>query len=80
MTNVIFIVAGVIIALIFIFTILLIFSSKTRSKIMEKQIKAVDDATTKTKDNLENIAKNTSGAIEKTAESVTKGIKKGLDK
>ena len=79
MTWVLFVVAGIVIALVFIFVILLIFSSKVRGKIMEKQIKAVDTATTNTKENIENIAKNTSGAIETTTEAVAKGIKKGFD-
>ncbi len=76
--DVIFPIVGIVMALTFVFILLMIFSSKFRGKIMAKQIKAVDFATTKTKKNITNIAKNTSGAVEVTTKAFARGVKKGL--
>lgn len=56
--KIMFIIVPIISILIFILTIVLIFSSKFRGKLMSKQIKAVKNMTDYSKDDIENIMTN----------------------
>lgn len=56
--KIMFIIVPIISILIFILTVVLIFSSKFRGKLMSKQIKAVKNMTDYSKDDIENIMTN----------------------
>lgn len=56
--KIMFIIVPIISILIFILTVVLMFSSKFRGKLMSKQIKAVKNMTDYSKDDIENIMTN----------------------
>ncbi len=76
--NVVFPIVGGVVGLIFIFALLMIFSSKVRGKLISKHIEAVDIATSESKDSITKISENLGPAVENTTEALAKGIKKGL--
>lgn len=76
--NILFVIVPIFIGIVFIFTIALIFSPKLRSKLMSKQVKAMNYMIDDNKDTLKHISSEvadiSSEGIEKTARAIKKGL------
>ena len=78
MFKAMFVIVPVLTILIFIFTFVLMFSSKARGKMMSKQIKAAKYMMDESKDDIEEISTGMADATKRGVETTTRAIKKGL--
>ena len=78
MSEILFIIVPIFIALVFVFVIISTISPKFRGKMMSKQVKSVKYMMDESKDDIESISTNmanaTKGGIETTARAIKKGF------
>lgn len=75
---IIFALAAIIIVFGIIFTFLMIFSPKTKGKIMSKQVKAAKYMMDESKEDIESISSDLANATKDAVETTTRAVKKGI--
>ena len=78
MSEILFIIVPIFIALVFVFVIISTISPKFRGKMMSKQVKSVKYMMDESKDDIESISTNMANATKGRIETTARAIKKGF--